>query len=412
MDERERFIATVDSGEYTVKEACGLFGISRETGHKWLRRHAAEGSGGLVDRSRAPHSCPHRTAAAIEEEIVWAAASHRDWGPRLLRTWWLRRHREAGWPAASTIGEILKRHGLQRAPRRRAKVAPHPGRPEVSSAGPNELWTADYKGEFRTRNRRWCYPLTVADQCSRFLLGCRALPSTGVEGARPAMAQVFEEYGLPRAILTDNGPPFGSTGLARLSRLSVWWTRLGIVPILIEPGHPEQNGRHERMHRTLKLRTREPAESCRGQQRLFDRFRREYNEERPHQGLAGRAPAEVYTPSRRPYPRRLPALEYPPGWEARKVCGNGCLVWHNEFVFLSRVLIGEQLGLQESDDGVWSVYFGPSLLGQLDEATRSFHAVPAPEPRRGGGGGGPLGAPAHLGGRGADLRQLSAMYPA
>lgn len=377
MEERFRFVELVRSGEYTITEACSIFGISRQTGHKWLGRYEAEGIEGLEDRSRAPHSCPHRTSSRTEKEILEAWSAHRDWGPKKLRGWWLRRHPGADWPAPSTVGVVLARHGRTRQRRRRATIAPHPGRPEPRAWGPNELWTSDFKGEFRTRDGLWCYPLTVADQSSRFLLGCRALPSTRIDGVRPALTRVFEEYGLPRAILTDNGPPFSSPGLCRLSRLSVWWIRLGIVPVLIEPGHPEQNGRHERMHRSLKPKTRPAAASCRGQQRVFDRFRQEFNDERPHEALDGRTPSDLYRPSNRPFPSKLPSLEYDEGWEVRRVCGNGCLVWHNEFVSISRVLIGEYVGLRETGDGIWSVYFGPRLLGKLDERARRFRAAPS-----------------------------------
>jgi len=382
MEERYRFVVSVGSGEYSVSEACGLFGISRKTGHKWLQRHAEEGRQGLENRSRRPESSPQRTPESTEQEILSAWSSHRGWGPRKLRQWWLRRHPSARWPAASTVGAVLERHGRVREHRQRVAVAAHPGRPETTSWGPNELWTTDFKGEFRTGDRQWCYPLTVADQYSRYLVGCRALPSTGIVGVRPAMVRMFEEYGLPSAMLSDNGPPFASTGLGRLSRLSVWWIRLGIRPLLIEPGHPEQNGRHERMHRTMKPTTKPAASSCRGQQRVFERFRKEYNEERPHDGIGGQTPAQLYAASPRSYPGRLPALQYPSEWEERKVCGNGCLVWHNEFVFLSRVLIGETVGLVESGEDLWSVYFGPMLLGKMDEATRKFRPAPEAGPRR------------------------------
>lgn len=383
VEERYRFVQLMESGEYTVTEACGVFGISRQTGYKWLERYAEAGVDGLRDRTRAPHSCPHRTGESTEREILEAWSGHPDWGPKKLRGWWLRRHRGSEWPAASTVGAVLERHGRTRKRRRRPKISPHPGRPMVEAWGPNELWTSDFKGEFRTRDGRWCYPLTVADQSSRFLLGCRALASTGMVGVRPAMQRIFEEYGLPRAILTDNGPPFASAaGLGRLSRLSVWWIRLGIVPVLIEPGHPEQNGRHERMHRTLKLRTRPAGASCRGQQRIFDGFRQEFNEERPHEALGNRTPAELYQPSPSAFPRRLPPLEYASDWEVRKVCGNGCLVWHNEFVFISRVLIGEYVGLRETEEGIWSVNFGPRLLGKFNERDWTFRQAPPPQTRR------------------------------
>ncbi len=238
---------------------------------------------------------------------------------------------------------------------------------------PNDVWSADYKGHFRMGNRRYCYPLTVKDGYSRYVLGCRGLSSTASGEAKPVFRRVFEEFGLPWRILTDNGSPFATTAIGRLSRLSVWWIRLGIEPVLIEPGHPEQNPRHERMHRTLKAETaRPPKSSLRAQQRAFDRFLEEYNEERPHQALGGETPADVYELSPRAYPAKLPVIEYPGHYEVRYVSSNGGVKWHNDFVFISRVLIGEYVGFEEIDDGIWSLYFGSVELGRFDERQRQI----------------------------------------
>ncbi len=233
---------------------------------------------------------------------------------------------------------------------------------------PNQVWCADFKGQFRLGNGRYCYPLTVTDAFSRYLLGCRALPSTAVEGAKPLFTRLFQEYGLPEFIRTDNGVPFATNTLARLSRLSAWWVRLGILPQLIEPGRPQQNGRHERMHKTLKHEaTRPPAHAMSSQQRRFDQFRTEFNGERPHEALDQRTPASVYAPSPRLMPSRLPPLEYPDRFEVRYVSANGGIRWNKAWVNVSTTCIGEYVGLEEIDDGVWNVYFGALKLGRLLE---------------------------------------------
>jgi len=238
---------------------------------------------------------------------------------------------------------------------------------------PNDVWTADFKGEFLTRDHRYCYPLTIADGYSRYLLACRGQRSTALHSARQSFQAAFRAYGLPLQILTDNGTPFASTAIGGLSRLSVWWIKLGIHPVRIEPGRPDQNGRHERMHRTLKAETtRPPAANLAAQQRRFERFRLCYNEQRPHQGLKGQVPAAHYRPSPRPYPEREPEIRYPGHFKVLRVCANGCLKWHNRFIFITTVLHTESLGLEPIDDGLWSVYFGPVLLGRISERDYKF----------------------------------------
>jgi transposase InsO family protein len=238
---------------------------------------------------------------------------------------------------------------------------------------PNDTWPADFKGEFKTKDGRYCYPLTITDGCSRFLLACRARRETGYEHARPVFEETFRKYGLPHQILTDSGPPFGSTALAGLSRLSIWWIKLGIHPVRIEPGHPEQNGRHERMHRTLATTTRPPAGNLAAQQRRFSQFISEYNEIRPHRALRLQVPADVYEPSTRPYPRATPEVEYDAHFEVRKVDAAGRISWHDRPLRISKVLRGESVGLEPFEDNLYRLYFGPVLLGVFNEQTWEIH---------------------------------------
>jgi transposase InsO family protein len=252
--------------------------------------------------------------------------------------------------------------------RRHRRHIGHPGKPTSQILAPNDIWSADFKGHFKTGDGRYCYPLTVADGYSRFLLGCQALASTRVQEAKPVFTRLFKEFGLPRRIRTDNGGPFATNTLARLSQLSAWWVRLGILPEFIEPGKPQQNGRHERRHRTLKAETtRPPAATRRAQQHKFDRFRHEFNFERPHEALEMQTPASCYEVSPREMPTKLPPLEYPDRFEVRYVSANGGIRWNQHWVNVSHVCVGAYVGLEEIDDGIWNVYFGPLKLGRLLE---------------------------------------------
>ena len=373
MDQRVRFIGALTSCAYTMTELCLAFGISRKTGYKWAKRYSQEGLDGLKDRSRAPKRCPHRTEPRCEQALVEQRRKHPHWGPRKLLVVLSRRHPKWGWPAASTAGEILKRHGLVE-PRARRRQHPRPAKPVVEVRQPNDLWTADFKGEFRMGDGQLCYPLTVADQSSRYLLGCEAKSSVALAGVRPAFERLFAEYGLPTKILTDGGSPFAAArSPRRLSRLSVWWVLLGIEPVLIEPGHPEQNGCHERMHRTLKAATaRPPASRMQTQQWAFDHFRQEYNEQRPHESLGMRQPAEFYTPSSRTYPQETPEVSYPGHYEVRCVRPKGEIKWRGRMLFVSETLGGQRVGLEETNDGLWSLRFGSLLLGRYDERNQSL----------------------------------------
>lgn len=367
MKERVLFIDDLENNLYSMTELCEMYGISRKTGYKWAERYVEEGVEGLRDRSRAPLSCPHRTEERVVEALLAARRRHPLWGPRKLLAYLSRRQLEWAWPAASTAGDILRRAGLVEPRRRRRRRSPA-GRPKVEVRSPNDVWTIDFKGEFRTGDRRYCYPLTVADWCSRYVLGCKALLSTDTASAQPALESRFRKYGLPRAILSDNGSPFSSQAICGLSRLSVWWIKLGIEALLIQPGHPEQNGIHERMHRTLKAETaRPPAGDLAAQQQRFDAFLDLFNEERPHEALGQRPPAELYEESPRAYPERLEEIEYPGHFEVRRVQSRGEISWRGLRPFVSEVLTGEPVGLEEVDDGVWSLYFGPRLLARFDE---------------------------------------------
>jgi transposase InsO family protein len=367
MDQKTQFIADYLRHSLSFTELCALYHVSRKTGYKWVARYEELGALGLADRPSRPRSCPHRTPPELAEAIIEARRHHPTWGAGKLLALLSRREPGRPWPSRSAACSILSRHGLVRQPRRHRSLG-HPGKPPPLITAPNEVWSADFKGEFKTRDGRYCYPLTVTDNFSRYLLDCRALLSTCVADSKLVFRRLFQQYGLPARIRTDNGVPFATVSLARLSRLSAWWVRLGVLPELIEPGCPQQNGRHERMHRTLKAETtRPPASGLRSQQRSFDHFRREYNEERPHEALAMKTPASLYSPSPRPFPERLPPLEYPSHYETRYVSRNGGIRWRSGWVNVSVCCAGEYVGLEEIDDGRWDVHFGPLRLGRLLE---------------------------------------------
>jgi transposase InsO family protein len=369
VQERTRFVKDWRSGLWTMTELCERYAISRKTGYKILHRFEERGTEGLEDRSRAPHRCPHRTADEAIEAILEAKALHPWWGPRKLLRWIAARRPELALPARSTAHEWLDRLGLVQHRRSRRRWR-HPGAEPAETTAPNDLWTADFKGQFPTGDGRLCYPLTIADQHSRYLLRCQALASVRTAEAQPVFERLFREVGLPGAIRHDNGAPFCSTAIHGLCSMSVWWIRLGIRQQRIEPAHPEQNGAHERMHRTLKQETtRPPAAHRQAQQRRFQRFRHEYNQERPHEALGDRTPASVWGPSPRPYPRRLPEPEYPGHFHPRLVSTAGTFRFQAQAVFLSQALAGDYVGLEETADGIWSIHFYDVLLGRLDERT-------------------------------------------
>jgi transposase InsO family protein len=367
MDQRVQFIADYLRGTLSVTDLCALYGVSRKTGYKWIDRYLRHGPPGLEERSRRPELSPNATAPEIVEALLEVRRRHPSWGGKKLLTKVHQRHPRWDLPGRSTVCDILKRNGLVKAKPARRRIG-HPGKPTTTVLGPNDLWGADFKGQFKTRDGIYCYPLTVTDQYSRYLLECQGLHTTAVADSKRVFTRVFKEYGLPRRIRTDNGVPFATQTLGRLSELSAWWIRLGVLPELIEPGCPQQNGRHERMHRTLKAEaTKPPAANLQAQQRKFNTFRAEFNDERPHEALDQNTPASIYTESPRPMPDKLPQLEYPDRFEVRYVSANGGIRWNNKWVNVSSVCVGEHVGLEEIDDGIWNVYFGMFKLGRLHE---------------------------------------------
>ena len=366
MDEKRRFVLALESGLYSMTELCERHCISRKNGYKWYGRYLSEGLDGLKERSRAPLTCPHRTSTEVEQLII-NKRKEKGWGPLKILQYLARVRPDLPLPVESTAGDILRRAGLVK-PRKVRRKRIHPTASALSVSSPNQIWTMDFKGEFRLLDSIYCYPLTVEDAFSRFLLCCHGLTSTRQKGVRPILGRLFREYGLPDAMRTDNGTPFVSNGGLGLTRLNVWLLKLDIVHQRIAPGQPWQNGRHERMHRTLKEETTLPREpNMRAQQRRFDIFQREYNTDRPHQHLNGNIPASYYEPSQRAMPARIKSPDYPGHFEVRKVSTGGCIKFKNRFIFVSQALEGEYVGLEEVDTNIWSVHFYSTLLARFNE---------------------------------------------
>ena len=368
VDSRMAFVTEYLTGQVSMTELAAAYGVSRPTGYYWLHAYEREGPGRLAGGSRRPHRTPRATAPAVVAAVLRARDRHPHWGAGKLRAWLQRHAPDQTWPCRDTIHQLLARAGKVRQPRRRRTVLAPPPHLRVPTAA-NVVWTVDFKGEFRTGDGHWCYPLTLRDGYSRYVLQCTALPSVRGEHTTPALARAFAAYGLPERIRSDNGPPFGSpTSLARLSRLAVWWLRLGVWPERITPGRPQQNGAHEQFHRVLKRETAcPPAGSRRAQQRRFRTFVTEYNHERPHEALDQLPPATRYTPSPRPLPRELPAPVYPAAWEVRRVLCGGEIKWGGRPLFLTHVLAGEDVALEPVDDGVWLVRFAALPLAVFHE---------------------------------------------
>ena len=367
MAQRTPFIADVLRDTLSITELCELYDVSRKTGYKWSDRYLRHGPAGLEELTRRPCRSPNQTSDEIVERAPGGAAPASALGRPEAPRAAAQAASAMELAGRSTASEILKRHGMIPGQRRRRRIG-HPGKPTSQIVAPNDVWSADDKGQFLTGDGYYGYPLTVADGFSRYLLGCQALGSTAERGAKPVFTRLFQEDGRPARMRTDNGVPFATTTLGRWSRLSAWWVRLGIVPEFIEPGDPEQNGRQERMHRTLKAETTRPAAgSLTAQQRRFHVFREEFNHERPHEALDDEPPAACYTPSPRPMPNRLAPLEYPDRFETRYVSVNGGIRWNSRWVNVSTVCAEEYVGLEEIADGIWNVYFGPLRLGRFHE---------------------------------------------
>jgi transposase InsO family protein len=377
MEEKARFVLEYEQDVYTMTELCHRYGIARETGYVWLRRYQQTGLEGLRELSRAPQQPANQTPAEIEQAVLELRQAHMRWGPRKLKRVLERDQPGGTWPAASTIGAILKREGLVVARRKRSKTEPY-SQPLAHADGANRVWCADFKGWFRTGDGQRIDPLTISDAYSRYLLRCQAVSKTDTARVRAVFEAAFREYGLPQAIRTDNGAPFASSALAGWSRLAVWWMKLGIVPERIQAGHPEQNGRHERMHRTLKQETAmPPAADHRAQQRALDRFRQEYNQVRPHEALHMQTPAAVYVPSSREFPARLLEPQYPDTMRVHSVRRKGYFRWHKQDVFLSEVLWGERVGLLPVDDRWFTIYFAQFPLARFD--SQKLRVLPLPQ---------------------------------
>jgi len=376
MDERGLFISEFLKDEASVTELCRRYGISRKTGYKWIARYEAEGFVGLADRNHAAHCCPHRLSVGQTKQILEVRIAHPTWGPRKVRAWLMDRRAAQSWPAASTIGDLFTAEGLT-VPRKQRRRVPLSA-PFGACTQANDVWTVDFKGWFRTSDGERCDPLTLNDAHSRYLLRCQALERTDGRSVWPIFDAAFRECGLPLRVRSDNGAPFASRAVGGLSQLSVKLIKAGITPERIQAGKPQQNGRHERFHLTLKRETANPPAANRhAQQRAFDAFRRVYNEERPHEALGQTPPSRHYERSPRRYTGRLREPDYPDLFSVRRVRSTGQIKWHGELLFLSEALTGEPVGCEELEEGNWCIHYGPIALGTINHRGRFVRSSPA-----------------------------------
>jgi len=367
MDEKVQMIGDWLKDEHTISELGEHYQVSRKTVHKWVSRYKEGGIEACHEASRAPYHHPNATAPEIVSQIIDTKLRHRNWGPKKVVVSLKDKYPASHWPAASTAQSILRKEGLVN-PRHHRRHTPPYSQPFQECQKPNDSWSIDYKGQFRTGDGKMCYPLTITDNFSRYLLKCYGLRHPNYESTRPYLERTFREYGLPLAIKSDNGAPFASTGMSGLSRLSVWLIRLQVIPERIALAHPEQNGRHERMHRSLKEAVCQPPKSCLSRQQMaFDRFKTEFNEERPHEALDMKTPASRYESSKRQFPAKLPPVEYDSWMKIRRVLPSGGIKWRNNYFYLSQALAGEPVGLKQITDTVWEVWFSFLKLGLLDE---------------------------------------------
>jgi transposase InsO family protein len=362
------------SGDLTMSELCVDFGVSRKTGYKWLERYEAGGLEGLDDLSRRPHHMPQALDQAVADALVALRRARPTWGPKKLKAYLERHHSEIVWPAASTIGDLLQREGLVSGRKRRHRAPPYTA-PFLDCCAPNEVWCLDFKGHFRTADGSRCDPFTLTDGFSRYVLLCQHVARTDEAHVKPLMERCFREHGLPRAIRSDNGAPFASSAPFGLSRLSIWWLKLGIVVERIDPGKPQQNGRHERFHLTLKKETAAPpATTLQGQQRRFNRFCQDFNTERPHEALGMKVPNDSYRPSPRPYVKNIPEPDYPCSMVVRRLTAKGEINWQGKRIFVSQTLRGEPIGLRETEHG-WTVHFMHLIIGEIDHHKLKFKVM-------------------------------------
>jgi transposase InsO family protein len=370
MEQKMQMIKCWKTNQFIITDLGMLHDVSRKTIYKWIKRYRVEGPTGLEDRSRAPLRHRNATTAEVVDRILAIKRRHQKWGPKKVVAWLKGQYQEERWPAVSTVSEILKREGLVSPRRKRHRTPPYTD-PFTACDKPNAVWCADFKGQFKTEDGKLCYPLTITDSYSRYLLLCKGLSRPNFKETKPCFELVFREYGLPEAIRTDNGAPFASVGIGALSKLSVWFIKLGIQPERIEPGHPEQNGRHERMHRSLKETTATPPRSTmRAQQKAFDEFIYEYNFERPHEALGQKTPATAYQKSNSPYLHRISPITYPYGAVLRKVNRNGEIKWKERSIYISKSLIGEHIALKQKEEHLWEIWFMHYPLGIANVITR------------------------------------------
>jgi len=363
MDERVKFVAAVNEFDGSFRELCRQFGISARTGYKWVSRYEQFGPAGLHDRPPMPGRLPHATPAEVLARVIELRKEHPTWGPKKLHGWLVERALQA--PAPSTIGDLIKRYGLVKPRRRRVRIPPCV-EPLAVGSQPNDVWCVDFKGHFALGDKTRCHPLTISDHASRYLLKCEALTEPTEAAVRVHFEHAFREFGLPERMRSDNGPPFATKALGGLSSLSVSWIKLGIVPERIEPGHMEQNGRHERMHKTLKAETASPPSAdLQQQQRAFDRFRHVYNDERPHEALKQRPPARCYDCSRRAMPTAAKSPEYPDSMQTRRLDSSGRVQFKGHTTLLTKLLANEPVGLDPIDEETWEVFYGPVPIAEL-----------------------------------------------
>lgn len=364
--QKMRFISDWLSQEYSMTELCTRYQISRQSGYLLVKAYQEEGEAAFKEKSHCRLTHPNQTPTELVQIILETKQRYLNWGPLTIHSWLCANKPNHRWPAVSTVSDILKRHGLVKKRYLRRRTPPHT-EPLRECSAPNAVWSADYKGQFKMTNERYCYPLTVTDNYSRFLFCCDGFDRIHHKSAIKSFEKVFREYGLPDAIRTDNGYPFAGTAVGGLSALSIWFLKLGIMPERIEPGCPQQNPRHERMHRTLKAGIKlNVRNSLAGQQKWFDEFKKEFNEERPHQGINLQTPSSVYEKSKRVFPSQLSEMIYPDEWLIRKVRSNGEIKYFGKSYFVSELLQGEPIGLEMIDDDRAIIYFGRLKLGIID----------------------------------------------
>jgi putative transposase len=376
MDQKAQLIGDWLKDEFTIKELSDNYEVSRKTIYKWINRYKTGGPSRLEEMSCAPHTHPNATGPEIIDRIISIKLKHKYWGPRKIITWLQKHNPQIHWPVPSTAGSILKKEGLVCKRHFNHHTPPYLDHFK-DCAVPNDVWSMDYKGQFRMLDGRYCYPFTLTDNYSRYLLACQGLLHPTYANTQPWLERAFREYGLPQAIRNDNGSPFASVGLGGLSALSVWLIKLWIRPERIDPGHPEQNGRHERMHRSLKEATTNPPKyNLEQQQATFNSFVEEYNNERPHEALNQEVPASYYHPSRRLFPDKLPEVEYASCYTVRQVRSNGEIKWHGEKIYISEALAGEPVGLIQVGERNWEIKFSFHPLGILDESIKKVLSIP------------------------------------